>query len=77
MPGIDGFTSPAYAHPTNKDSDIFNQPNQNPGSDKPGENKSNGNDDNLNFEPENVLRIQNSIIRTIIGTSQCINHIMK
>ena len=53
MPGADGFTPPAHSRPANKGSGLFNQPKpQNPGSDKPGGNGSNGDDNNSNFEPE-------------------------
>ena len=49
----DGFTPPAHSRPANKDSGLFNQPKpQNTGSDKPGGNGSNGDDNNSNFEPE-------------------------
>lgn len=51
----DGFTPPAHSRPANKGPGLFNQPkhqNQNPGSDKPGGNGGNGDDNNSNFEPE-------------------------
>lgn len=55
LPGADGFTPPAHSRPANKGPGLFNQPkhqNQNPGSDKPGGNGGNGDDNNSNFEPE-------------------------
>lgn len=57
LPGADGFTPPAHSRPATKGSGLFNQPklqnqNQNPGSDKPGGNGINGDDNNSNFEPE-------------------------
>ena len=52
LPGVDGFTSPAHSRPANKYSGLFNKPNQNSGSDKPGGNGNNGDDNNSNFEPE-------------------------
>jgi len=54
FPGAEGFTPPAHSRPANKDPGLFNQPKpQNPCSDKPGGNGSNGDDDNnSNFEPE-------------------------
>ena len=48
----DGFTPPAHSRPANEGSGLFNQPNQNLGSDKPGGNGSNDDDNNSNFEPE-------------------------
>ena len=52
LPGADGFTPPAHSRPANKGSGLFNQSKpQNSGSDKPGENGSNGDDNNSNFEP--------------------------
>jgi len=55
LPGVNSFTPPAHSRPANKGPGLFNQPehqNQNPGSDKPGGNGSNGDDNNSNFEPE-------------------------
>ena len=55
LPGADAYIPPSHLDTANKGPDLFNQPkyqNQNPGSDKPGENESNGDDNNSNFEPE-------------------------